>query len=77
MIRQFSAHDKYVDTSAFAVSGTLPGTSLEQRQQMIDACPEMKILFPSLHEPGCFGAALKRDTCAASICALNPNKQSC
>jgi hypothetical protein len=74
---QFSSHDNHVDVSAFAVSGTLPGASLEQRQQMIDACPEMKILFPSLHEPGCFGADLKREACAASICALNPNKRSC
>jgi hypothetical protein len=61
----------------FSVSDTLPGISLESRAHLIDLCPEMKILFPSLHEPGCFGASLQREKCAASICALNPKKDSC
>ena len=76
-MEQFSAFNDVANISAFSVSGTLPYVSYEKRQEMIDACPEMKILFPSLHEPGCFGADLKRDVCAASICALNPKKKSC
>ena len=77
VIERFSAFGGVANTSAFAVSGTLPQVSLQERQDMIEACPEMRIFFPSLHEPGCFGAELQREACAASICALNPKKHSC
>lgn len=81
IVSQFSASGStfiYNETHfPFSVSDTLPGVKLDIRAQIIDLCPEMKILFPSLHEPGCFGASLQREKCAASICALDPKRMSC
>mmetsp|Transcript_8144 Transcript_8144/g.13826 ORF Transcript_8144/g.13826 Transcript_8144/m.13826 type:complete len:387 (-) Transcript_8144:206-1366(-) len=77
--QQFSSSRSVANFEAFAVSGTLPGISWDDRNEVINYCPELKTIFPSLHEPGCFGADVSktRDKCAASICALNPEKKSC
>lgn len=37
-------------------SGTLPYLNDTVRSQFIDTCPEMKMMYPSLHSPACFGA---------------------
>ena len=52
------------------VSGTLPNLSYEERDTLLKHCPELKIIFPTLHEPSCFGAHPKPKQCKASICAL-------
>ena len=54
------------------VSGTLAHLSYEARSNVLDICPELKVIFPSLHEPTCFGAASKLNPakCRSTICAL-------
>jgi hypothetical protein len=52
------------------VSGTHPRLTFQERDVLLKHCPELKIIFPSLHEPACFGARPKPDICKASICAL-------
>ena len=37
-------------------SGTLPNLNDTARQQFLDFCPELKMLYPSMHSPHCFGA---------------------
>jgi hypothetical protein len=44
------------------------------REQLLMLCPEWKVIFPSLHEPHCFGAHPDASKCAATLCALNPDK---
>ena len=39
--------------------GTLGALDDTQRQARIDYCPELKMMFPSLHSPTCFGAGLE------------------
>jgi hypothetical protein len=73
----FAASGDKSSLSVFSGSGTLAGLSDKDRDAFFHYCPEIKILFPSLHNPGCFGANLKREECAASICAMNPEKKSC
>lgn len=52
------------------VAGTQARLSWEERDSLLKHCPEVKTIFPSLHEPACFGAHPKADVCKASICAL-------
>ena len=52
------------------VSGTQAKLSLEERDQLLNYCPEAKVIFPSLHEPACFGAHPDPVRCRQSICAL-------
>ena len=52
------------------VSGTLAHLKWADRETLLQHCPEAKLVFPSLHEPACFGAHPNPDTCQASICAL-------
>jgi len=52
------------------VSGTLPGLSWDDRESVLKHCPEVKMIFPSMHEPACFGAHPDPVKCKASICAL-------
>ena len=40
----------------FGASGTLIGLNDSYRQTFINYCPELKMIFPSLHSPHCFGA---------------------
>lgn len=76
---KFSSSRGIASFDAFSVSGTLPHVSWEDRNEVINYCPELKTIFPSLHEPSCFGADISktREKCAATICALNPAKKSC
>eukprot|EP00536_Pseudo-nitzschia_multiseries_P009065 jgi/Psemu1/199784/e_gw1.245.12.1 len=58
------------DSAPFAVSGTQANLDYEARQSLLHVCPELSIIFPSLHEPSCFGAHPNADKCKATICAL-------
>jgi hypothetical protein len=53
-----------------AVSGIQSGLSYAERDSLLKHCPEIKAIFPSLHEPACFGAHPVKDQCQATICAL-------
>jgi hypothetical protein len=55
------------------VSGTMASLSYEERDAVLKHCPEVKMIFPSLHEPACFGAHPNPDKCRSSICALQEN----
>lgn len=64
---------------SLVMSGTGANLAWEIRDSLLQICPEWKLIFPSLHEPNCFGASPNADKCAASICALKPDrpKQGC
>lgn len=71
-------HENYEEYGPpLVVSGTQPQLPWDVREALLMVCPEWKVIFPSLHEPNCFGASLNPDKCAATICALQPNKTSC
>jgi hypothetical protein len=53
-----------------AISGTQAGLMYKQRDSLLKHCPELKMIFPSLHEPSCFGAHPVKGTCQATICAM-------
>lgn len=72
---QFSAIGSAVNDDVFAVSGTLPSVTFSQRNKFMDLCPEMKIFYPALHDPHCFGASPDGEECAKSICALKPRSE--
>ena len=61
------------------VSGTQAHLPWHVREALLGICPEWKLIFPSLHDPNCFGANPNAEKCASSICALQPNrtKQGC
>lgn len=74
---KWGAIGEYVDNSVLTASGTLGGVKIgKNRSDFIDHCLELKMLFPVLHDPGCFGAQVDKEACAASICALS-GKKSC
>ncbi len=50
----------------------LPRNAAERRYAKL-----IKIIFPSLHDPNCFGATPNGTKCAKSICALNPGPGGC
>ena len=52
------------------VSGTQAKLAWAERDSLLKHCPELKMIFPSMHEPACFGAHPKPDVCKVSICAL-------
>jgi hypothetical protein len=54
----------------FLVSGTLAHLNWTAREAFLQTCPELKLIFPSLHEPACFGAHPNGTKCKATICAL-------
>jgi len=58
------------DSAPFAVSGTQANLEYSARQSLLQVCPELGVIFPSLHEPSCFGAHPNGEKCKASICAL-------
>jgi hypothetical protein len=51
-----------------AVSGTLAGLDDAARQQFLDYCPEMKMMFPSVHNAACFGAEPNALECFKYMC---------
>jgi hypothetical protein len=55
------------------VAGTQQKLSWDERESLLKHCPELKMIFPSMHEPACFGAHPKPEQCKASICALQEN----
>lgn len=67
---RFSAIENEVNEDALAASGTLQGASYDVRESFMNKCLELKLLFPSLHDPHCFGAHPNAEECAKSICAL-------
>ena len=52
------------------VAGTHAQLTYDDRETLLKHCPEVKLIFPSLHEPACFGAHPQPQQCRASICAL-------
>ncbi len=60
-------------------SGTLPYLPFDIRDSFLSICPELKVIFPSMHDPACFGAHPNGAKCAQSICALRdpPRKGGC
>jgi hypothetical protein len=58
------------------VAGTQSRLTYTERDSLLKHCPELKVIFPSLHEPTCFGAHPNAETCKASICALQENVPS-
>lgn len=67
------------DALPFAVAGTLAGMDTAARSDLIERCPEAKLIFPSLSEPGCFGApsSLDKDRCVAALCVSDPRPGGC
>jgi hypothetical protein len=59
------------DHAPLLLSGTQPKLNWTTRDTILAVCPEVKIIFPSLHEPACFGAHPNGNRCKATICALN------
>lgn len=60
------------DGPPMIISGTLPHLTNENRNLILEMCPEIKGIFPSLHNPACFGAHPDSEGCAKSVCAMNP-----
>jgi len=72
---RFAAAGKTVNDRVWAVSGTLPELPYEVREKFMSLCPEMKIFYPALHEPACFGAHPDGEACGKSICALKDKSE--
>jgi hypothetical protein len=72
---RFSAIGSAVNNDVLVVSGTLPDVPYDDRQSFLNVCPEIKMFYPSLHDPHCFGAQPDGDKCAKSICALKSKKE--
>lgn len=72
---KFGASGSAWHEDMMVISGTLPGLSDDDRNKAIMACPDIKMVYPALHNPACFGAVPESDKCAASICALKPREQ--
>lgn len=67
--RLFGGFDE-MENAPFLVSGAQPSLNYTMRDNLLSVCPEVKVIFPSMHEPACFGAHPKPSTCKESICAL-------
>lgn len=55
----------YEPLGASGVLGHLPDLA---RQKYVDFCPEMKMFYPSLHSPHCFGAEPNTLKCIKYLC---------
>jgi hypothetical protein len=73
--REFASTDNVINENSFAASGTLAAATDEQRESFFAYCPELKVIFPSLHNPGCFGASPNAEKCEKSICALQKDRK--
>lgn len=60
----------------YVASGTFANLAYDERETLLKHCTELKTIFPSLHEPACFGAHPKPETCRQSICALQESLPS-
>ena len=67
---KFQAINEHSSPHVFTASGTLSGLSHKDRDEFLMTCPEMKWLYPSLHNPNCFGAHVNPKECGDSICAM-------
>jgi len=67
------------DAIPWAISGTLSTLKPEARKAAIERCPEIKMVFPSLDNPSCFGAGstLDKDACISSLCVSKPKPGGC
>lgn len=72
---RFAAIDEFADDSVVLASGVLPGLAHRDRDRFLALCPELKVLYPALHHPSCFGAhsAINATLCKQNICALQDN----
>ena len=75
--QKYGAAGSIAQHTAFVASGTLPGLDDREREAFIQICPEVKTLYPALHNPNCFGAVVHKNECAASICALTKKHGGC
>jgi hypothetical protein len=71
----YAASGSVYNNDVWAVSGTLPDIPFVDRDKFIGVCPEIKMHYPALHDPHCFGASPNSEKCAASICALKPKTE--
>jgi hypothetical protein len=68
--------DKLEDNDAppFVIAGTMPRLNHDVRNLVLEMCPEVKTIFPALHNPNCFGAHPNAEECSKHICALSDPK---
>ena len=52
---KFSGIDDKLNNDVFVVSGTLAGVPYDTRQKFHNYCPEIKMFYPTMHDPSCFG----------------------
>jgi hypothetical protein len=71
----FSAVGSWYSDDVWAVNGIVPDIPFKERDKFLQLCPEMKMFYPSLHDPSCFGASPDGEKCALSICALKPKTE--
>ena len=72
---KWGAVNNYANHTVLTASGTLAGVRMQERAEFLDYCMELKIIFPLLHDPACFGADPNATLCALSICALQPKEK--
>lgn len=63
-------HLRPIPPPPMVVSGTQAKLTFQERDDLLMVCPELKVIFPSLHNPACFGAHPDPVACKAKICAL-------
>jgi hypothetical protein len=64
------SHDGVLQRVPYVAAGTHAHVTWGERESLLKHCPELKTIFPSLHEPACFGARPKPDICRQTICAM-------
>jgi hypothetical protein len=52
---KFSGIDDKLNNDVWVVSGTLAGVPYDTRQKFHNYCPEIKMFYPTMHDPSCFG----------------------
>jgi hypothetical protein len=67
---KFAASGSHAPEGVFAASMTLSSADYDTRDKFLSYCLELKMIFPSLHDPNCFGAQPNPALCKESICAL-------
>ena len=65
---RFAMNDVRAIGHPLAVQGVLGGLNESTRIQLIEYCPEMKMFFPVLQSPDCFGAYPHAASCFQSLC---------
>lgn len=66
--RRFVSSDDWWGRGALGAVGTMGGLNHTARQQVLDYCPELKMLFPVLHYPDCFGSEPNPLMCIKALC---------